>query len=83
MDTPREWTRRQESHKQDGEKTSFATWACVARHSQRPASVETVQEGVPLYGVIATLVNCYAMMFADDVIMCRGNEEVENVDRRI
>ena len=43
--TPREWTRRQGRLKQD-----------VAKNSQRPASVETVQGGVPPYGVKETLV---------------------------
>ena len=28
--------------------------SCVAKNSQRPASVETVQGGVPLYGVKET-----------------------------
>ena len=30
--------------------------SCVAKNSQRPASVETVQGGVPPYGVKDTLV---------------------------
>ena len=30
--------------------------SCVAKNSQRPASVETVQGGVPPYGVKETLV---------------------------
>ena len=55
--TPREWTRRQGDLKQDGETALSATWVlAVAKNSQRPASVETVQGGVPPYGVKDTLV---------------------------
>ena len=48
--TPREWTRRQGRPKTRWRDTR------VAKNSQRPASVETVQGGVPPYGVKETLV---------------------------
>ncbi len=54
--TPREWKRRQGDLKQDGETALSATGSCVAKNSQRPASVETIQGGVPPYGVKDTLV---------------------------
>ena len=45
-----------EDLKQDGETTYPPPGSCVARNSQRPASVETVQGGVPPDGVKETLV---------------------------
>ena len=42
--------------------------SCVAKNSQRPASVETVQGGVPPYGVKYTLV-VNGKLYADDLVI--------------
>ena len=51
--TPREWIRRQGRPKTRSYPPP-GSW--VAKNSQRPASVETVQGGIPPYGVKETLV---------------------------
>ena len=54
--TPREWTRRQEDIKQDGGRTSSATW--VLRGQEKPETGVSGDNwgGVPPYLVIETLV---------------------------
>ena len=56
--TPREWTRRQGRPKTRWRDNLIRppSGSCVAKNSQRPVSVETVQGGVPPYGVKETLV---------------------------
>ena len=54
--TPREWTRRQGRPKTRWRQPYPPPGSCVAKNSQRPASVETVQGAVPPYGVKETLV---------------------------
>ena len=51
--------------------------SCVAKNSQRPVSVETVQGGVPPYGVKETLVvngkvrlSCQCLMFCELGLVC-------------
>ena len=55
--------------------------SCVAKNSQRPASVETVQGGVPPYRVKETLVvNGNVILFHArsqlEIWSCRVNEEI-------
>ena len=50
-------TRRQGRPKNKMERQPYPPYgSCVAKNSQRPVSVETVQGGVPPYGVKETLV---------------------------
>ena len=56
--------------------------SCVAKNSQRPASVETVQGGVPPYGVKETLVVNGKMMYKSSTATGVNNARLDMFARK-